>query len=487
MPWSIWKLLWFACGAMAYIVAGTIGVELVSLPPGNLTLIWLPSGIGILLVHFFGGRRGVPLVLACSVLVNFLPLVARPDVASGQALLSAVMTGLFDAAQSWLGASLWRRLAAQQGPRLFYRPEDMLRFFLWVCLLPPLLTCGLLVITPALCGVGPALSGLEWLGRFSMVALADIAGIFIMVPLFRLGDLWHQAAGRWLELAGWLLLMSLPVAGSLFGPASIILLSFPVMLLIGVRFGIAGSALAAVWMGGVMVAATANGLGLFHEMQREVSFVSLILGLLTTHLTLHIATLMYSELREHRDALDLQVKARTAELAQANARLKELAERDELTGVSNRRCWINEGRLAFEHSLESGHPLSVLILDLDHFKLVNDNWGHLAGDEVLRTFCQRLQDLLRSTDQVGRWGGEEFAVLLPDTDLEQASFVAEKLRGGIAATRFKLSNGVVLDITASIGVTCRLERDRFIDDLFMRADAALYEGKRGGRNRVVCT
>ena len=184
---------------------------------------------------------------------------------------------------------------------------------------------------------------------------------------------------------------------------------------------------------------------------------------------------------------DRRTPERTAELAQANARLKELAERDELTGVSNRRCWINEGRLAFEHSLESGHPLSVLILDLDHFKLVNDNWGHLAGDEVLRTFCQRLQDLLRSTDQVGRWGGEEFAVLLPDTDLEQASFVAEKLRGGIAATRFKLTNGVVLDITASIGVTCRLERDRFIDDLFMRADAALYEGKRGGRNRVVCT
>ena len=166
----------------------------------------------------------------------------------------------------------------------------------------------------------------------------------------------------------------------------------------------------------------------------------------------------------------------------ANQQLAEHAATDPLTGLSNRRHI--EPQLEGETARAMRHraPFSLLMADLDHFKRVNDQYGHDAGDEVLREVARRLKDLLRTEDRPARWGGEEFLVLLTDTDVEQAGIVAEKIRAGIADTPIEV-NGQAIDMTISIGVAAHHDESDPLD-LIRRADQALYRAKDAGRNRV---
>ncbi|MDX2006466.1 MAG: diguanylate cyclase [Meiothermus sp.] len=190
----------------------------------------------------------------------------------------------------------------------------------------------------------------------------------------------------------------------------------------------------------------------------------------------------------------LQLFASQAAVAIENVRLYELATVDDLTRVSTRRHWLSRLDDALQLALRHAHPLSLVLLDLDHFKAVNDRHGHLAGDRVLAALGRTLLPSLRRSDAVGRIGGEEFAVLLPHTDLEGAALVAEKLRQAVAQMTVEWE-GEALRLTASLGVatlrilptqTARdsgsLERTRTA--LLQAADEALYRAKAEGRDRV---
>jgi diguanylate cyclase (GGDEF)-like protein len=166
------------------------------------------------------------------------------------------------------------------------------------------------------------------------------------------------------------------------------------------------------------------------------------------------------------------------------ALLLDQSTRDPLTGLNNRRTALEELQTRFELSLRHRRPLSVLMCDLDHFKRINDSLGHGAGDRVLEQFGQRVRANLRNTDLAGRIGGEEFLLVLPETDLTGAHFLAERLLGATSGTPFDLGQEP-LAVTCSIGLAQRAAEDRDGGALLARADAALYEAKRGGRNRVV--
>ena len=192
------------------------------------------------------------------------------------------------------------------------------------------------------------------------------------------------------------------------------------------------------------------------------------------------------ELQQTNATLEAQVQQRTAELREANAALEHLATRDPLTGLHNRRSL--DARLAEAQALDrrygasNGRVHGLLLVDVDHFKRVNDQFGHPAGDAVLRQLAQLLQTHVRVTDVAARFGGEEFAVLLPElAGPLEAVMAAEKIRIAVEAAVFP----EVGHLTVSVGVSLASPEDVDTRPLIDRADAALYEAKRGGRNAVV--
>jgi len=165
--------------------------------------------------------------------------------------------------------------------------------------------------------------------------------------------------------------------------------------------------------------------------------------------------------------------------------LKNIASTDSLTGACNRLHFMERAEREFARYRRYRGSLSLLMLDLDHFKHVNDTHGHHAGDGVLRQMVQRCRQLFRETDLLGRLGGEEFAVLLPETALAQAQITAERLCREMAEQPIVLE-GQSVAVTVSIGVAQAQADDRSLEELLRRADQALYDAKHGGRNRVNC-
>ncbi|MES2151658.1 MAG: DUF484 family protein [Pseudomonadota bacterium] len=175
----------------------------------------------------------------------------------------------------------------------------------------------------------------------------------------------------------------------------------------------------------------------------------------------------------------------------SNEMLKYIGLTDSLTGVYNRRYIDRRLLEEIARARRQAYRISCMYIDIDHFKQVNDSVGHQGGDEVLREVANRIKAELRLSDALGRFGGEEFVVLLIDADLESSTMVAQRIRASIADTPFVLANGTELPVSVSIGVATLddFERDHAIEgvaqELVAHADSALYEAKESGRNRVV--
>jgi len=164
----------------------------------------------------------------------------------------------------------------------------------------------------------------------------------------------------------------------------------------------------------------------------------------------------------------------------------EMAVTDPLTGLHNRRYLDSHLETLFDRALARRRPLSLMITDIDRFKSINDTWGHDGGDQVLKEFAARLRRNVRGIDLACRFGGEEFVVVMPDTDGQIAERVAERIRAEIAGRPFPVGrDGKSIEVTVSVGVAAMLPAHDRVADLLKRADTALYEAKSAGRNRVV--
>ncbi|KQV46504.1 GGDEF domain-containing protein [Duganella sp. Root336D2] len=181
-------------------------------------------------------------------------------------------------------------------------------------------------------------------------------------------------------------------------------------------------------------------------------------------------------LQQKRDMLKNVVTERTAELTRQ-------ATTDSMTGIASRRHFMERGNDEIDRARRYHLPLTVLLLDIDHFKQINDRFGHPAGDKLLQVVAQACQSNARNVDLPGRLGGEEFALLMPETSAVAARLAAERLRRAISAIPPALS-GVPHQVTASFGIATLKSYDASMDGLVARADAALYRAKNGGRNRV---
>ena len=174
-----------------------------------------------------------------------------------------------------------------------------------------------------------------------------------------------------------------------------------------------------------------------------------------------------------------------AELRQSVSNTMQLAVVDELTGLYNRRYCDRHLALMLEKAQEQERSLAVMMLDIDYFKSVNDKWGHDVGDQVLKEFSLRLQRNIRGVDLACRYGGEEFMVLMPDTDNQQAQNIAERVRGAVEEARFSAGDDISLAITVSAGVALKDGVADTPESIVKRADIALYKAKNNGRNRIV--
>lgn len=171
------------------------------------------------------------------------------------------------------------------------------------------------------------------------------------------------------------------------------------------------------------------------------------------------------------------------------AELQRLATTDPLTGVFNRRQFFESGRQEFLRARRYDKTLSLLMLDIDYFKVVNDRWGHPTGDRVLVALAEIISAFVRDQDAVGRLGGEEFAAILPETELSGALASAERLRAAVEQTAIACASddGEVLRVTVSIGVAALAADDASFEAVLARADKRLYQAKEAGRNRVVAS
>jgi diguanylate cyclase (GGDEF)-like protein len=194
----------------------------------------------------------------------------------------------------------------------------------------------------------------------------------------------------------------------------------------------------------------------------------------TAALAVALTLLGIASVHAYRSAREMEVLHRE---------LDRLARTDALTGVANRRQFTDVAEQELARARRYGSDTAVAIVDLDHFKRVNDTHGHAVGDAVLRHLGERFRDELREIDLVARVGGEEFAVLLPETDAASALAVAERLRRSLGEASVTLAAGAALHVTVSIGVAA-VSAGGELDDLLRRADDALYRAKHGGRDRV---
>ncbi|QGX41017.1 tetratricopeptide repeat-containing diguanylate cyclase [Permianibacter aggregans] len=170
-------------------------------------------------------------------------------------------------------------------------------------------------------------------------------------------------------------------------------------------------------------------------------------------------------------------------LVRSRAKFRYRAQTDHLTGAANRRHLFELAPIILNRTAAKSQPVSVLLFDIDHFKRINDKYGHDVGDEAIRFVVRTARSISRSHDLIARLGGEEFASLLPETDIIQANEIAERLRMSLQEQSL-LYKGHVIKMTISIGVATRRTNDETLDSLLNHADQALYEAKRGGRNRV---
>ena len=221
----------------------------------------------------------------------------------------------------------------------------------------------------------------------------------------------------------------------------------------------------------------------------EISQSLLIVPLKTSSGTLGVlsAQSYTPDMYSSEDLETLELLAANVSIAIENAQLfdkvQSMAITDPLTGLSNRRKFYENASLEFDQSRRYDRPLSVIMMDIDHFKRVNDTYGHAVGDQVLQGLAQLVKSNLRQVDFLARYGGEEFVIMMPETGLEEAMMIAERLRQNTAEATLPTRAGNMV-ITISLGVV-KLEDDcRNLEELLDRSDQAMYVSKRTGRNKV---
>jgi diguanylate cyclase (GGDEF)-like protein len=474
------RLLLPLATGLGYYLGAVLGVAASSMSEG-IAIFWLPNGI-LLAALLLAPRRDWPLYLLAAVTAEIA--ADLPTFTLAQALGFAAVN-LFECL---LAAWLLQRVAR---PFALDRLRHVVLFGLVLVLASGLAA----VLGASIYSLSVSTTTSFW-DFWTIWWMGDGMGVLLVTPLV-LG--WLQGPSRPLEQrhpleAAALLALTLLLTIWVFSQAATDsfprrpFLLFPLPLWAAVRFGVRGAASIALLIAAIAITATLNDVSpllaatpadtvlLLQEYLAVLGFSSLALAALLEELR---AT--HDEIDRLNRDLEARVEARTHELQLANQHLEELASIDPLTGASNRRHYIELAKAEISRAKRQGLPLSVIMLDIDFFKSINDRFGHEAGDKVLAELAATIRATLRGGDIFARMGGEEFIVMLPGQGLSEAFQMAERLRLLIAQNEVP---GCPARITVSAGLASLENESDEIVDLLRRADRGLYRAKNEGRNQV---
>ena len=450
-----------------YWACAWFGIRVIHLEPANVTLLWLPSGVGLIACLHCGKRALLPIFLA-SFAANW-PGMER-STTEMWVLHTAVAAGA-DTLAPWLGASWMRRKLGMRMQGM----ADLPRFLLHVVVGPTLLASQLLAFN-LWCG-GYA-SGSAAFALFFVFLTAASLGILLVYPVYEAclfkdaaSDLRTESARQW-TLAWWVmppLIWVIAIVGMLQIPA-IFFITIPLLLLQLFFDSYRRTYFTLLVFVSAVVAASGFNMGPFDLPDQLQGRLSLTIFLFTLTLTMLAVGLL-------RRKLFQEIKAREA--------WQHRASHDFLTSCGNRDAFTVRLMEEMARADRTHRPLALALLDIDHFKKINDRYGHQAGDAVLVQFADHLRSMLRNIDFVARIGGEEFAVLFPETGQDKAAAALDRIRAKIENLPVVTDTGEV-SYTFTAGVVDYVfGSGDSVDDLVNAADRLMYRGKKTGRNCVV--
>lgn len=462
-----------------------IGVKLslaFAVTPEVLVVLWIPNSLLLAALLHYRLRR----------YVYFAALIIAAEIAADYptfSLVEAIAFGAINLFEVTLAYLLLRRWKFD--PRIA-TPSDITKFVMAGPVIAAFVgACGAAAIYSYFRGGQTTFFEFQGVWWFS-----DALGLLILTPLVL--SLWSPLSSepgrhgpwRWYDgvvLTGaFLVLLAFLSAdrGTFYGATVRPVLLLPLAVYVAARFSLRATTVVLAAIAATVLYVTKNGQQPFGELPigETVVLVQEFI-FITSVMALGLAALL-GQLRATARELEVRVQDRTAELREANARLEKLAVTDSLTGLLNRRALFTLLSREIERERRHKRELAVIMFDIDHFKRVNDEYGHAAGDEVLCHVAAIAMQVIRTTDTMARYGGEEFVLIAPETDKVQALQLAERMHQALRSSPITVEREV-LQITASFGVAMLHSDADDSEQILRRADAALYAAKAAGRDRVV--
>lgn len=446
---------------LAYYLAARTGMALFSLQPGNITLLWLASGIGMVMCMHLG-TIAFPMIVLTSFLANY-PGMAQANASAP--VLHTLISALADGLVGVLAMLMMRRFLRNG----LNQASDLLPFGALVCLLPTVLSSLIISTNLALDAV------IRWdevLALMRMLTVADSLGILLMYPLYQAWQAMPAPSMReWQWMCGVLLSTVLVLLLAFGGNPGFVYFILPSLLMLAFQVRLNGVTTVLTMSMITIIAATGQHLGPFQsDNPTEANFMLVSFVYTTTFVILGISL-------------------RNQQLIASDASRQiwqEVAQHDPLTGLLNRLVFLPMLQVEHQRARRTGRPYALAMLDIDHFKKVNDVHGHPAGDVVLLRVAMLMQANVRDIDKTARIGGEEFAILFPEATAAEAAVAMDRLRKELEANPVQTPHASI-PVTISIGIAEYCGSDDTPDAIREQADQLLYAAKNAGRNRLVCS
>jgi diguanylate cyclase (GGDEF)-like protein len=450
--------------------------------PEVLVMLWIPNSILLAaLLHGYGRHYGyfAALIIVAEIAADY------PTFSLAEAVLFGAIN-LLEVTTAYLLLCRWRfdpRFAAPSDIAKFVMAGPVISAFLTACAAAAIYSyfrgmetgfleflriwwfsdgLGLLILTPLVLNLWPPVPGeiserarLRWYDGLAMIAALAVFVAFAFS---------HQRTFHGVTIRSFLLI--------------------PPVLYVAVRCSMRTTTAVVAAVAALILYVTKNGQQPFGDLPIRETVISVqeLISIMSTT-SLGIAALLAQHRADNRQ-LEARIQDRTAELSAANRQLEKLAITDVLTGVLNRRALFDLMRREMDRERRHRHGLAVILFDIDHFKAVNDRYGHAAGDAVLQHVVATTSGAVRKVDTLARYGGEEFVLVAPETDEARALQLAERIRAVLQSAGIAVDHEIV-HVTASFGIAMLHPDDEEPEQVFRRADRALYAAKAAGRDRVV--